>query len=170
MNHLLLLVAIAPIAMAALQTSAYPLSRWERAGARLPAETDEHRQDARVTTRENPPAASKTQSTPPARIRRMRVTAYCPCSTCCGPHACGVTASGQPVTVDSASFVAADARLAFGVRVIVPGYAGDQPVRVLDRGGAIKGDRLDVFFSSHQAAREWGVRWLDVTILDSPAR
>ena len=41
----------------------------------------------------------------------------------------------------------------------------------LDRGGAIRGDRLDVFFSEtnggHKAALRWGVRFLDVKIQET---
>ncbi|MHC4720522.1 MAG: 3D domain-containing protein, partial [Planctomycetota bacterium] len=39
-----------------------------------------------------------------------------------------------------------------------------RPVKVLDRGGAIKGNRLDVFFHSHQQALNWGVRYIDVKV------
>ncbi len=37
-------------------------------------------------------------------------------------------------------------------------------VPVLDRGGVIKGHRLDVLFPTHEAAMQWGVRRLEVTI------
>ena len=37
-------------------------------------------------------------------------------------------------------------------------------VPVLDRGGAIKGQRLDLLFPTHEAAIQWGVRMLPVTI------
>lgn len=95
----------------------------------------------------------------------MRVTAYCPCPRCCGRWSDGVTASGEPVTVDGGQFVAADPRLlAIGSRVIVPGYAGGRVVRVLDTGSAIKGHCLDVFFPSHSAAQQWGVRMVDVWV------
>lgn len=35
---------------------------------------------------------------------------------------------------------------------------------VRDRGGAIKGNRLDLYFKTHRQAREWGVKWIDVRI------
>jgi len=103
-----------------------------------------------------------------ARLVRMRVTAYCPCDICCGPKAQGITASGHTVAADHGRFVAADPVLAFGTRLVVPGYNGGRPVRVLDRGGAIKGRSLDVYFDDHETAREWGVRYLAVAIM--PAR
>lgn len=68
------------------------------------------------------------------------------------------------MTANGGRFVAADRSLPFGTLVRVPGYADGEPVPVLDRGGAIRNDRLDVFFPSHDEALEWGVRWLDVQI------
>ena len=102
------------------------------------------------------------------RLVRMRVTAYCPCDICCGPKAAGVTASGHTVAADNGRFVAADPVLAFGTRLVVPGYNAGRPVRVLDRGGAIRGRSLDVYFDDHETARAWGVRYLAVAIM--PAR
>ena len=95
--------------------------------------------------------------------RTFLVTAYCPCKKCCGPKACGVTASGAPVSANGGHFVAADPRIAFGTRIRIAGYAGGVAVPVLDTGGAIKGNRLDVFFGGpdgHKKALEWGVKTL----------
>ena len=94
---------------------------------------------------------------------QMRVTAYCPCSKCCGSYSDGVTASGHKISQGD-RFVAADKVYPFGTEMIIPGYKDSQTVEVLDRGGAIRGNRLDVFFNSHQEALEWGVRYLDVKI------
>ena len=94
---------------------------------------------------------------------QMRVTAYCPCPKCCGEYSDGVTACGHKIRPGDA-FVAADREYAFGTEMVVPGYKDGQLVKVLDRGGAIRGDRLDVFFHSHEEALEWGVRYLDVKI------
>ncbi len=101
------------------------------------------------------------------RVIRMEVTAYCPCSKCCGKGAHGVTASGLRVSHNSGRFVAADTTvLPFHTKLIIPGYAAEQKVEVLDRGGAIKGNRLDVFFPTHQQALEWGRRKIDVIVAD----
>ena len=62
------------------------------------------------------------------------------------------------------AFVAADKRYSFGTEMIVPGYNHSRTVKVLDRGGAIQGNRVDVFFHSHQEALEWGVKHLDVKV------
>jgi 3D (Asp-Asp-Asp) domain-containing protein len=95
---------------------------------------------------------------------RMRVTAYCPCEKCCGRFADGITASGKKIGYNRGRFVAAPKRFAFWTRLEIPGYYGGQKVPVLDRGGAIKGNRLDVFFPTHAQAREFGVRWVTVTV------
>jgi len=94
----------------------------------------------------------------------FEVTAYCPCEKCCGRWADGYTASGKPVSANNGLFVAADKRIPFGTMVAIPGYAEGKPVPVLDRGGAIKGNRLDVFFPTHQAALNWDRKTLTVEI------
>ncbi|WP_338033222.1 3D domain-containing protein [Desulfobulbus alkaliphilus] len=59
--------------------------------------------------------------------------------------------------------IAADtAYYPFGTRMYVPGYGWG---RVEDRGGAIKGrDRIDLYFSSHTEALQWGRQELRVRI------
>ncbi len=94
---------------------------------------------------------------------KMRVTAYCPCRKCCGKYSDGVTACGHKIQPGD-TFVAADRRYPFGTEMLIPGYSNSQPVQVLDRGDAIKGNRLDVFFATHQEALEWGVKYLEVKV------
>jgi 3D (Asp-Asp-Asp) domain-containing protein len=94
---------------------------------------------------------------------RMRVTAYCPCPKCCGKSSDGITACNHKIQ-DGETFAAADQKYPFGTEMIIPGYNDGSPVEVLDRGGAIYGNRLDVYFDSHQQALDWGVRYLDVKI------
>ena len=98
---------------------------------------------------------------PELEVRTMKVTAYCPCAKCCGEWADGVTASGKRCA-SLGRFVAAPKDIPFGTMLVVPGY-GTVPVE--DRGGAIKGNRLDVYCDTHSAALRWGVRDLAVTIL-----
>ena len=101
------------------------------------------------------------------RVLTMEVTAYCPCKKCCGKNARGITASGLRVSHNAGLFVAADtALLPFHTKLQIPGYASEKPVPVLDRGGAIKGNKLDVFFPSHKAALQWGRRTIQITVLD----
>ena len=93
--------------------------------------------------------------------KTYRVTAYCPCEKCCGKWANVYprrTASGH-IIKDGDRFAAADKNIPFGTILDIPGYG---IVRVEDRGGAIKGNRLDVFFPTHQAALNWGMKNLTV--------
>lgn len=113
----------------------------------------------------------------PRRIK-METTGYCNCQKCCSwerswlglgqpvystgaskgkPKKVGVTASG---TKAKRGTLAADASVPFGAIFDIPGYGMG---RVEDRGGAIKGNKLDLWFPTHQAALNWGRRTLTVT-------
>jgi 3D (Asp-Asp-Asp) domain-containing protein len=117
------------------------------------------------------PTATSTRVDPQPRANEskilrlpMRVTAYCPCRRCCGRHSDGRVACGKPIWTNGARFVAAPKWIPFGTRIRIPGYYEGIAVPVLDRGGDIYGHRLDVFFLSHEIARQWGVQYLDVEI------
>ncbi|MHC4265850.1 MAG: 3D domain-containing protein [Planctomycetota bacterium] len=107
----------------------------------------------------NPVAVSTVQW----QTVNMRVTAYCPCSECCGQFSDGITANGHKINQGD-RFAAADKRFPFKTDLVIPGYNSDKPVKVLDRGGAIQGNRLDVFFNTHDEALAWGIQYLDVKI------
>jgi 3D (Asp-Asp-Asp) domain-containing protein len=109
------------------------------------------------STVDNPRQPDKWQTV------RMRVTAYCPCRKCCGKYSDGQTACGHKICPGDV-FVAADEEYSFGTEMLIAGYNDGKPVKVLDRGGAVHGDRLDVFFHSHEEALEWGVRYVDVEV------
>jgi 3D (Asp-Asp-Asp) domain-containing protein len=100
----------------------------------------------------------------------MIVTGYCSCTKCCGSNAKGITTSGRPVTSNGGYFCAAPRgyKLATkdnrGTWINIPGYNGGKPVPVLDRGGDIKGNRLDVFFKTHSQALQWGKQKRRVTV------
>ncbi len=101
------------------------------------------------------------------REMTMLVTAYSPDRRSCGIWADGMTASGYSVWTNGMKLVAADTKvLPFGSLVSIPGYHGGRPVPVLDRGGKIKGKRLDVLYPTHEIARQWGAQRLTVTIWD----
>jgi 3D (Asp-Asp-Asp) domain-containing protein len=95
----------------------------------------------------------------------MLVTAYSPDERSCGKSADGITASGYSVWTNGMKMVAADTRiLPMGSLVSVPGYHEGKPVPVLDRGGKIKGHRLDLLYPTHEIARRWGAQRLTVTV------
>ncbi|MDZ4861583.1 MAG: 3D domain-containing protein [Candidatus Hydrogenedentes bacterium] len=111
-------------------------------------------------------ASTGNQMPPADMMKPMEITAYCPCKKCCGWHRTwlgrpvtqaghrkkvGVTASGEKAKPGT---IAADtSKYPFGTVMYVPGYGYGT---VQDRGGAIKGERIDLFFKSHQDALEWG--------------
>lgn len=132
--------------------------------------------DAEALTEPTPPTAAPVGYDGPmfdgrplkaTRTMAMKVTAYSPDERSCGIWADGKTASGYSVWTNGMKLVAADTRLLpFGTIVSIPGYNGGQPVQVLDRGGKIKGHRLDVLYPTHEIALKWGVQDLDVVIYD----
>ena len=108
----------------------------------------------------------------------MVVTGYCKCGKCCGwrrtwygrpvvasgPNKgqrkkVGITASGTKGRVGT---IAADtARYPFGTVMSVPGYGYG---RVEDRGSAITGNHIDLFFKKHRHAVAWGRKTLRVKV------
>ena len=102
---------------------------------------------------------------------RLVVTSYAPDRFCCWPYPGTTTASGKSVWTNDGHLVAADTRLIpMGMMVRVPGYDGGRPVPVLDRGGAIKGYRLDVLSPTLWQAQHWGRKLLMVEIYRPVAR
>jgi len=76
----------------------------------------------------------------------------------------GVTASG---TRARRGVISADtSRYPIGTVMYVPGYGYG---RVEDRGGGIKNDHIEVFFSRHRDALEWGRQRLTVSVWLPPA-
>jgi 3D (Asp-Asp-Asp) domain-containing protein len=101
----------------------------------------------------------------PARQLWMTVTGYSPDAESCAPFADGLTASLHSVHNNAMKMVAADTRLfPFGSLLSVPGYDDGAVVPVLDRGGAIKGYKLDLLFPTHKEARQWGRQRIRITI------
>lgn len=95
---------------------------------------------------------------------KMECTGYCPCVICCGKTD-GITASGKVATPNHT--VAAAAKYKFGTKMYIP-YFKDAPnggnFVVEDRGGAIQGNKIDIFFQTHQEALNFGRRTLDVYV------
>ncbi len=88
-----------------------------------------------------------------------KITAYCPCSKCCGKTS-GRTASGTKATAGRT--VAASSKFAFGTKLNIGGHV----YTVEDRGGAINGNKIDIFVNSHAEALAWGVRYLNVNVVN----
>ena len=86
-----------------------------------------------------------------------KITAYCSCSKCCGKTT-GRTASGTKATAGRT--VAASSKFAFGTKLNIGGHI----YTVEDRGGAINGNRIDIYVNSHSQALQGGVKYLPVSV------
>ncbi len=96
-----------------------------------------------------------------SRAIEVRSTAYCPCTKCCGPNAKGVTALGLPA---KPGVIAVDPRIVpLGTRVYVDGYGY---ALAADTGSAIKANRIDVCFETHEEALRWGMRNTKIYVLE----
>ena len=102
--------------------------------------------------------APRTSGKTTATAGKYKVTAYCACSKCCG-KATGITASGKRATAGRT--IAAPSTFAFGTKLKI----GNNVYVVEDRGGAIKGNRIDIYMNSHAAALQWGSRYMNVEIV-----
>jgi 3D (Asp-Asp-Asp) domain-containing protein len=87
------------------------------------------------------------------KLRRFTVTAYCHCSPICTRRGDGITASG--VHVREGITIAAPRSIPFGTRIWVPG-AGWRTVQ--DRLSRRYDHRLDLYFTSHKRALQWGIQ------------
>lgn len=86
-------------------------------------------------------------------------TAYCGCTKCCGKST-GKTASGTMAT--QGRTVAMPSSYKFGTKIEIQGMGS---YIVEDRGGAIKDNRIDIFFSNHQSALNFGKRTINLRVV-----
>lgn len=92
-------------------------------------------------------------------LGNYKLTFYCPCEICCGEWANGITATGTTAT-EGRTIAVDPTVIPYGTEVII----GDRVYIAEDCGGAIKGNRIDVYVDSHEKALEMGVQYADVFI------
>ncbi|MED1202752.1 LysM peptidoglycan-binding and 3D domain-containing protein [Heyndrickxia acidicola] len=115
----------------------------------------------------NAPTASATKveaastTIPSSRVVTVKATAYtASCAGCSGTTATGINIKANP----NEKVIAVDPSvIPLGSKVYVPGYG---EATAADTGGAIKGNRIDVFIPTEQAALNFGVKHVNVTILN----
>jgi 3D (Asp-Asp-Asp) domain-containing protein/HKD family nuclease len=116
-----------------------------------------------ITSRATTTSRSSTVTTPTtgetSSLGVYKITGYCSCSICCGKSASGYTSSGTKAT--SGRTIAASSQFSFGTQLSINGNT----YTVEDRGGAIKGNKIDIYFDSHAQALAWGVRYLPVELV-----
>jgi len=109
---------------------------------------------------ETPEPLPRTAPEPTPETMTFIATAYCSCVECCGKSD-GVTASG--VIAKQGVTIAADWKvLSRGTVVYIEGV-GTRTVQ--DKGGAIRGNKIDIYFDSHEDALEFGRRTVKLTII-----
>lgn len=89
----------------------------------------------------------------------FKLTAYCGCAECSGQWGNG-TATGTVAKENWTIAVDPDI-IPYGTVVII----GNNIYCAEDCGGAIKGNRIDVYHESHEKAVKFGVQYADVFIL-----
>jgi 3D (Asp-Asp-Asp) domain-containing protein len=91
-------------------------------------------------------------------LGEFKLTGYCACEYCCGKTD-GITATGTKAT--SGRTIAVDPSIIpYGSLVKINGreYVAE------DCGGAIKNNKIDIFFDTHEEALQWGVKYAEVFI------
>jgi 3D (Asp-Asp-Asp) domain-containing protein len=108
-----------------------------------------------------PPAAAPGGAWKP--MGKYRITGYSASAKCCGKSD-GITADGTYAPGFKGRLATAPKDIPFGTRLWIEGVG---LVEVHDRGGAIKGRRLELFFQKYNEARQWGAQkrqvwmWVD---------
>lgn len=111
------------------------------------------------------------QAIEPVNLGNFKLTAYCSCSLCCGKWA-----YNRPVDENGNEIVygAIGERLIEGYSIAVDPevipyrsevFINGHTYKAQDCGGAIKGNRIDVYFSSHEDALEFGVKYAEVFLV-----
>lgn len=112
----------------------------------------------KVTTSSTNTGSTPTNTGKTLTMRATAYTAYCEgCS--------GVTANGTDIRSNpNLKVIAVDPRvIPLGTKVWVEGYG---EAIAADTGGAIKGNKIDVFIPTEGQARQWGVKNVTVKILN----
>jgi 3D (Asp-Asp-Asp) domain-containing protein len=102
---------------------------------------------------------TETTTEPQTETMLVDATAYCSCVKCCGKSD-GITASGKKAKANHT--IAVDKRIIpLGTVVLINGkqYVAE------DTGSAIKGNRIDIYFDSHEQALKWGRQQIEIEVL-----
>lgn len=128
------------------------------------AETKSATESTTESTTESPAAKTTTaqseEETTSTYVEKTFVlTAYCPCVKCCDKND-GITATGTKATAGRTLAVDPSV-IPYGTEIIINGntYVAE------DCGGAIKGNKIDVFFDTHAEALQFGRQVMTVYIL-----
>jgi uncharacterized protein YabE (DUF348 family) len=96
----------------------------------------------------------------------VNATAYCSCTICTNSGR-GITASGTHATMGRT--IATSSRFRFGTEFYIPYFRNwsNRGIFVVeDRGGSISGNRIDVYFDTHEEALRFGRKTFKVYVLN----
>ena len=98
-------------------------------------------------------------------LGEFKLTAYCSCEKCCGIWAYnrpnGIVYGAIGEELKEGYSIAVDPNvIPYGTEVVIDG----KTYKAQDCGGAIKGNRIDVYFNDHDDALEFGVQYADIFI------
>lgn len=106
----------------------------------------------------------------PISLGEFKLTAYCSCELCCGIWAYNrpVDENGNEIVYGAIgerlktnySIAVDPSVIPYGTEVII----NEHTYKAQDCGGAIKGNRIDVYYDNHQDALEFGVQYAEVFI------
>lgn len=118
-----------------------------------------------------PTAEPTPEPTPEVKYTSLgeyKLTAYCACEKCCGHWATKrpldengnpiVYTANQSIAKQGVTVAADTSVLPFGTVLMIDGHE----YIVQDRGGAIKGNRIDIYFESHEEALQFGVQYKEI--------
>ena len=104
-------------------------------------------------------------------LGEFKLTAYCSCEKCCGKWALNrpkdengkdiVYGSTGAILVAGTSIAVDPSVIPYGSQVEINGHT----YTAHDTGGAIKGNRIDVYFDNHQEALNFGVQYAEVFLI-----
>lgn len=147
----------------------------DQTGTLVPTASPEIESKSTVNTITAPETKPEPKSEPKPEytitsLGEYRLTAYCACEKCCGYWATvrPLDEDGNPIVYTANQSVAkqgvtvaADTNvLPFGTVLLIDGHE----YIVQDRGGAVKGNHIDIYFESHEEALQFGVQYKEIFI------
>lgn len=126
--------------------------------------------DKRIIEIETDKEVDTNKAIEPISLGIFKITAYCSCSLCCGKWANNrpVDKNGDEIVYGAIgkrlkerySIAVDPSVIPYNSKVIIDGNVYEAQ----DCGGAIKGNKIDVYFENHQEALNHGVRYSEVFV------
>ena len=91
-------------------------------------------------------------------LGEYKLTAYCPCYEC--SEGWGNSTSTGAIATQGRTIAVDPKVIPYGTEVVIDGHT----YIAEDCGGAIKGNRIDIYFEDHQEALEFGVQYKEVFV------